>query len=553
MSLSDLLVAAKAELDLRPETVFVCKGLNQQVCLVLSVTDGSERAVVLHQVDQSVNQAWLSLVKKTRMLLEKKKIAPKWLRIDWVDQVFPNTWSSLKQHIEGSKRNYFRKGIALDASFEHLFLEQELNANAMLYGGADIPHAVINQKNFASYAKQRYPHLTLDFSADHPVFSFTTQAIFVEANQPVQALISKGRDSGRRVIDQLSPPVVEKLIANSSQFLAKQVKKNGRFVYGIHPCFDRRVNSYNALRHASTTYSMLEAWEVTQNPDLKRSIDRSLDYLTSTLIKNYRLDKGQEVAFLVDVADEIKLGGNAVCLLALVKYTELTEDEQYLGLLEKLAKGIQSMQDQSTGQFLHVLNATDLSVKQAFRIIYYDGEAAFGLMRLYGLTRDERWIKIVEKAFDYFIAKEHWRIHDHWLSYCVNELTIYRPEKKYYQFGIDNVKDHLDFVANRITTYPTLLELMMAAHKMISRIQTQPEFEALLAQIDLPQFYQALEKRAHYLLNGYFWPEFAMYFKHPNSIVGSFFIRHHSFRVRIDDVEHYLSGYVAYLQHYINR
>src|SRR5690606_24012661 len=159
------------------------------------------------------------------------------------------------------------------------------------------------------------------------------------------------------------------------------------------------------------------------------------------------------------------------------------------------------------GAFVHVLQYPELEVKDAFRVIYYDGEAAFALMRLYGLTRDERWLATVEKAFTYFIANEHWKTHDHWLSYCVNELTMYRPTAEYYEFGIRNVADYLDFVRTRITTFPTLLELMMATEMMISRLSRDTKMRHLLDSLDMRKVQGAIDFRANHLMNGHSWPD----------------------------------------------
>ncbi|TLM76987.1 Mur ligase family protein [Microbulbifer harenosus] len=548
MSLTELLTR------IRPSVEQELSRLRPPYTLYFSLCDSQRRASVVHVQGQSFLQAWEEGQACALELAETEKLDVCWLRVDWVFTSRESTWRQLKDVLEITKRNYFRRGIALDPDFKFSFLEPELNANAMLYGGNQITHAIINEKNFIIYAKKRYgSEIKLDFSPERAVYLLFTRGIFCSNTEGPLPLNGPNRDAGRRIIQELDEDCVYRLIRDSSTYLASQVKKNGQFRYGWHPCFDRPIAAYNNLRHASSIYSMLEAWEVTGDEGLKSAILQALEYLTSRLIKTARLPNGSTAAFLVESSREIKLGGNGVCLLALVKYTTLTGDDAFLTLMEQLALGICHMQDPQSGKFVHVLEYPSLAVKEKFRIIYYDGEAAFGLMRLYGLTRDDRWLTAVEKAFEHFIKAKHWRAHDHWLSYCVNELTLYRPEEKYFQFGIDNFSEYLDFVLERITTFPTLLELMMAAERMLTRMQQKNTFSHLLARVDLEKFHAALEYRAHYLLNGHFWPEYAMYFEKPGKILGSFFIRHHAFRVRIDDVEHYLSGFVAYRNYLQNK
>ena len=209
------------------------------------------------------------------------------------------------------------------------------------------------------------------------------------------------------------------------------------------------------MRHALGVYSLSETYLVTKDQTLIEPIRKSLAYLVETYI--YTI-KGY--SFVVDYESdhEIKLGGLGVAVLAIVKYLEIFDEKEiYLPLLKQIGKGIRYMQDEITGRFTHVLHFPDLEVVERFRIVYYSGEAAFALMRIYSVDKSDLWLETVQKAFDYFIENEYLKNSDHWLAYCTNELTAVIPEDRYFEFGLKNTFYNLNYIMKRITTWATFL------------------------------------------------------------------------------------------------
>lgn len=523
-------------------------GKTPKYVIFISASDGKSRATVCKGIGNNIETSWKNAIDIFNKRIKSLELVPIWIKADIINDIQSFTYKSFIEHVSLIKTNYFRDGIAFDSMLNVAFLEQEINANVFIDQNKEGQGKKLIWKNINFYLKNnllmKYP---IEEQSVQNVYTFTTLGFFLDETGCYE-LNHEWLNNGRRVIEKIDKDLLYKIIDNASTFLTKQVYEDGKFRYGYFPCFNKEVPEYNILRHASTTYSMIEAFEITKDQSLEKAIKSALEYLLHQGIEYLPDSNGHERAFVIERAhgNEIKLGANAAAILAFSKYTVVFNDNKYLDVMKKLAEGVEYFQDKEDGSYVHVLNYPDLEIKERKRVIYYDGEATFALMRLYGIDQDERWLGIAVKAFDYFLANKYWKHSDHWLSYCSNELIQHRPDSKYVEFNLKNAEGILDFCLTRETTYPTLLELLMATYKLIKKMKEEGIYPEALETFSEEKFIAAMEHRVEHQLNGLFFPEVAMYYKVPENILWAFYIRHHSFRARIDDIEHNISGYCNY-------
>lgn len=503
----------------------------------ISVCDTAQRASVYTGTGEDPDAAWKDADQKTEAALRQSGLQPVWVKADVVYLSEILTMQQLGQEIKASRSEFFRYGAAFDDEFHTALLEAELNG-AKIYdydnGGIDF--------NYLNTYLEKAGRTTLD-TLPETCRIFRCFGWLCDEQNEIWFLKGSGLDYGRREIETIDDEFTEKLILNASRFLLDQVKEDGSFVYGIYPRFDQEIDNYNIVRHASTLWSLICRYRMTGEEETAEILNRTIDYMISQIRYS-----DENTAYLYEASDdEIKLGGNSVAVIALTEYMDAFQNDKYAEICRKLGNGILSMLDQETGCSYHVLNG-DFSRKEEFRTVYYDGEATFALCRLYGMTGEEVWLNAAQAAVNHFIEADYTQYKDHWVAYSMNEITKYITDKaEYYAFALENAQANLQEIYERDTTYHTYLEMLMVTFELYDRmVQSGGEVYGF----NLPMLLKTIYARADRMLNGYFFPEYAMYMQNPQRILDTFMVRHDGYRVRIDDVQHNIGGYYMYYKYY---
>jgi Beta-L-arabinofuranosidase, GH127 len=288
---------------------------------------------------------------------------------------------------------------------------------------------------------------------------------------------------------QLSADELLGAVGDAADYIARAAGADGKFMYLYDPVRDRVEKGYDIARHAGAIYALMDAYNVLHVDTWKSAAERAIGYLAHACPAS---PDGAGCA-AGEHEEQKRAGATGLGLTALSRYTEATGDRSRLDEMRELARFILHQQ-YPDGHFRANADVKkeDPSVdetKFAKEVTYYPGEATLGLIRLYALDRDPRWLEGAKKAADYVIlvrdakTDEAHQIHDHWMSYALLDLFRETKEPRY--------ADHAFKIAHAIVlgefrdTAVKQPDYLGAVHEKGPTTPSSTALEALAADIEL--------------------------------------------------------------------
>lgn len=362
-------------------------------------------------------------------------------------------------------------------------------------------------------------------------------------------LISDGNGEGEITVSRL-----RRAAEAGGTYLSRAVRSDGRFVYSFLPKTNRKSREYNILRHAGTTYAMLELYRQSPNEALLEAAERAIEGLLDTVRPAATpRPPGGKPALCVVERRMTKLGGAALAAVALAEYERATGKKRHRDTLDGLVRWIQSRQ-KANGEFAPHKATYPADRPLIFVSQYYPGEAILALMRAFALTGDESLLDAAEKGAAFLIDVRDRDVpladlnHDHWLLYALNELHRARPKARFH--------DHASKIARAIMTRQNLTprypDWKGSYCQPPRSTPTATRTEGLCAAYELARDFGdpadktkilgAIRNALAFQLQMQFQPESTLYLADPRRALGGFPRSLTDFEIRIDYVQHNISS-----------
>ena len=547
-------------------------------CIVfLTSSDGGRGFTTLGR-GQTAEHA-LEMAARDQALRPRPSI--RWLRLDLVAAWEPEQPGDAGSET-GSIGSFDRAGIvgvANSEAFEAALHPEELLAYRMI----DEAGTLRGHKTRAFF--ERFPHRAPAIQLRRRP---TPGQSPIEPMQPVQlpvrfvvrSFLEGGSVSNARTIQELyrgnrlagwwlSPNASARLRASAiaaGRYLARNVRADGRFGYNFLSKSNRFADDYNILRHAGATYSLFELHRATGTAGFFEAAELGLEYLR----RQFRSCPHARDALCVVEQGEIKLGGNALAILALLAYPELARRGDLLADASRLGAGIVALQAED-GRFVPQKLTWPQGTPSDLVSIYYPGEACLALARLSAHSGDNHWLEAAARAVSYLIeirddpVEDDELPHDHWLAYALREIERLSAGGVTPTEGVISSLARARYarrmagaiVATQNRREQDLPEADWAGGFYLPprSAPTSTRIEGLVAVVDLltegsashpeaelAEIERALCLAADYLLQTQFQPGSALFLAEPQRVLGAFRRSLTDFQLRIDASQHAISA-----------
>jgi hypothetical protein len=383
------------------------------------------------------------------------------------------------------------------------------------------------------------------FISDHPGRPLRTFAWVAGPTGPLRMLrhsVAAG---------PLTPALLRHRCDLGGDYLTRHLRDDGMYDYEWAASSASPGPGYNLLRHAGTTYSLFQLYNTTGKEAHYQAAVAALDYLRA---KRQYAAGDPSRCFEVEGAD-VKLGGAGLTLLALVEQAKARPEGADRPWMHCLAEHIVHQTDE-TGDMASYYAEPDRYRHHERRSIYYPGEALLGLVRLYEIDPEPRWQQTAARAANYLVHQRWVALGvrltvppDAWLLQALEVLHRQLPDSAYadYAFAIAEVMTRAQLMGERV---PEDVRGGRGTRGLPGVVATGARNEALAAAAQLERrlrpgetfFLERLKAGVGYALRNQYTETIAFGLQRPATSLGGFRNSARDTRIRIDGVQHNLSG-----------